>query len=57
MYTVELEKLVEKMGLENCTPEIDISNILISQPDVNRPALQLTGFFDRSEERRVGKEC
>jgi HPr kinase/phosphorylase len=53
MYTVELEKLVDKMGLENCTPAIDITNILINQPDVNRPALQLTGFFDYFDSDRV----
>ena len=46
MYSVALKKVVEKMQLENCTPEIDISHILIKQPDVNRPALQLAGFFD-----------
>lgn len=53
MYTVELEKLVDKMELENCTPEINISNIQITQPDVNRPALQLTGFFDYFDSDRV----
>ena len=46
MYTVELTKLVEKMNLKNCTPEIDISEIMLTQPEVNRPALQLAGFFD-----------
>ena len=40
MYTVELVRLIEKMSLENCTPEIDINSIKLSQPDVNRPALQ-----------------
>ena len=44
MYSVELKKLVDKMHLENLTPDIDISNIKITQPDVNRPALQLTDF-------------
>ncbi len=53
MYTVELEKLVDKMALENCTPDIDISNIQITQPEVNRPALQLTGFFDYFDSDRV----
>ncbi len=53
MYTVELKKLVDKMHLENCTPEIDFSHIKISQPDVNRPALQLTGFFDYFDSERV----
>ncbi len=46
MYSVGLEKIVEKMKLENCTPEIDISGHKITQSEINRPALQLTGFFD-----------
>lgn len=46
MYKVELTKLVKKMNLTNVTPEIDISKITINQPEVNRPALQLAGFFD-----------
>lgn len=53
MYTVELEKLVEKMELEICTPEVDISEIVLTQPEVNRPALQLTGFFDYFDSDRV----
>lgn len=53
MYTVELIRLIEKMNLENCTPDIDISCIKISQPDVNRPALQLAGFFDHFDSQRV----
>lgn len=53
MYTVELVRLIEKMNLENCTPDIDIKTIRISQPDVNRPALQLAGFFDHFDSERV----
>ena len=53
MYTVELVRLIEKMNLENCTPDIDINNIKLSQPDVNRPALQLAGFFDHFDSERV----
>lgn len=53
MYTVELVRLIEKMNLENCTPDIDIQSIRISQPDVNRPALQLAGFYDHFDSERV----
>ena len=53
MYTVDLLQLIEKMNLENCTPDIDIKRIKISQPDVNRPALQLAGFFDHFDSERV----
>jgi len=53
MYTVELVRLIEKMNLENCTPDIDIKKIKITQPDVNRPALQLAGFFNHFDSERV----
>lgn len=53
MYIVELKDLIEKMNLENCTPGLDISDIKISQTDVNRPALQLAGFFDYFDSDRV----
>lgn len=53
MYTVELKKLIEKMNLENCTPDINLDDIQISQTDVNRPALQLAGFFDYFDSDRV----
>lgn len=53
MYKVELTKLIEKMNLENCTPELDTKKIKITQPDVNRPALQLAGFFDYFDSDRV----
>jgi len=53
MYTVELTKLVEKMKLVNLTPEIDLTPILLTQPEVNRPALQLAGFFDYFNYDRV----
>lgn len=53
MYTVELTKLIDKMNLENCTPDVDIEDIKISQTDVNRPALQLAGFFDYFDSNRI----
>lgn len=53
MYTVSLSSMIEKMSLENLTPDIELSSIKISQPDVNRPALQLAGFFDHFDSQRV----
>ena len=41
---VKLSKVIQKMNLINLTPEIDASGIWLNLPDVNRPALQLTGF-------------
>lgn len=53
MASVKLEKIIEKMKLENLTPELDISKIKITQPDINRPALQLTGYFEHFEAIRL----
>ncbi len=53
MYTVEITKMVEAMELTNATPEIDISERVISEPEVNRPALQLAGFYDYFNFERV----
>ena len=53
MATVKLTKLVEKMNLKNMTPEIDLEEKEISVPDINRPALQLTGYFDHFDSVRV----
>ena len=46
MPRIEMSKLVEKMDLKNLTPDVDLSGIYLEEPEVNRPALQLTGYFD-----------
>ncbi len=53
MESVRLTRLIEKMKLENLTPEIDVKDIRITQPDVNRPALQLTGYFEHFDSTRL----
>ena len=50
---VKLGEIVEKMDLKNLTPEVDLSDIEVNIPDINRPALQLTGFFDNFDTDRV----
>ena len=53
MAKVKLEEIIEKMKLENLTPELDISKIKITQPDINRPALQMAGYFEHFEATRL----
>ena len=53
MASVKLEKVIERMKLENLTPEIDISTVKIKQPDINRPALQMAGYFEHFEASRL----
>jgi HPr kinase/phosphorylase len=53
MQSVELNKIVEKLHLKNLTPDISLDSTKVTQPDINRPALQLAGFFDHFDEERV----
>lgn len=53
MASVKLEKIIERFKLENLTPELDISNVKVTQPDINRPALQLAGYFEHYEATRL----
>ncbi len=53
MPSVKLEQIIEKMKLENLTPELDISKSKVTQPDINRPALQVAGYFEHFETTRL----
>ena len=53
MASVKLEQIIEKMKLTNLTPDIDISKIKIQQPDINRPALQMAGYFEHFPSTRL----
>lgn len=53
MKAVKLTKLVEEMNLKNLTPEVDMDKTRITLPDINRPALQLTGYFEHFASERV----
>ena len=53
MYGVTITDMIKKMDLKHLTPEIDTDKVVLSHPDVNRPALQLTGFYDHFDNERV----
>ena len=53
MAVVTLSKIIEKMKLKNLTPEVDVKGIKITQPDINRPALQMAGYFEHFEATRL----
>ena len=52
-YSVTLTKLIEKLHLVNHLPEINTDEILITDPDINRPAVQLAGFFEHFDASRI----
>ncbi len=53
MGVVNLQKIVEKMDLKNLTPDVELEGHGVKVPDINRPALQLAGFFDHFASERV----
>lgn len=53
MKGITVTKLIEKMELKHITKEVDTNKIRIKNVDINRPALQLTGFYDHFDNERV----
>ena len=53
MDGVSVKKIVEKMKLKVLNPEVDIKDRKVTTAEVNRPALQLTGYFDYFEKSRI----
>jgi HPr kinase/phosphorylase len=50
---ITVEELVKYFHMNHFTHNIGDSKRLIQEPDVNRPALQLTGYFEHFEASRV----
>lgn len=53
MKGVALTKMVQEMNLKNLTPDINMTGRMITLQDVNRPALQLAGYYEHFAHERV----
>lgn len=53
MDFIRVDDLIEHMNLNNLTPKIDTDERRIYIPEINRPGLQLTGFFQKFQNKRV----
>ncbi|MCC8151021.1 MAG: HPr(Ser) kinase/phosphatase [Lachnospiraceae bacterium] len=53
MQKVSVAKFAEHMRLECLTPGIDITERYITKSEVNRPALELTGFYEGFASERI----
>ncbi len=45
---ITLETLQREMDLKNLTPDIRMDVNKITVPEINRPALQLTGYYEHT---------
>lgn len=53
MFSVKIDKMVQDLKLKNLTSGIDLEEIEVTHAEVNRPALQLAGFFEYFDKDRV----
>lgn len=49
----KLSVVADKLHLKNFTEELNLEKHFVSMADVNRPALQLNGFYEHFEENRI----
>ncbi|MGI5959060.1 MAG: HPr(Ser) kinase/phosphatase [Massiliimalia sp.] len=52
-FSVPLKKIIKEFGLEVVFMPEDKQNVLIQSADVNRPGLNLTGFFEYFDSKRI----
>ena len=52
-FGADLEKITKKLKLKNFTTSIELNTKTVYIPDVNRPALQLNGFYEHFEANRI----
>ncbi|MCI8632239.1 MAG: HPr(Ser) kinase/phosphatase [Lachnospiraceae bacterium] len=53
MYAVEMMRMAERFSLSNLTPGLTLKDRWIWHSDLNRPALQLTGYYEYFDAERV----
>lgn len=52
-YSVKLSKLAEELDLKIAYKASDYDTCLVEKDDINRPALQLTGFYEYFDPERI----
>lgn len=52
-YSVSLKKIIDELSLKSIFMPSEPDEIMINSIDINRPGLQLTGFFDFFDKTRI----
>ena len=52
-YTVSLEKIVKEFSLKVLNAPKPLAEIMISSNEINRPGLQMAGYYEFFDERRI----
>jgi len=52
-FSIHLSKVIEDFAFEMIYASTDLDSVIINTADVNRPALQIAGFFDYFDSHRI----
>ena len=52
-FTVHLTNIIEEFELEKIYEPTDIETVLVGSANLNRPGLQMIGFFDHFDKNRI----
>ncbi len=52
-YKIPLKKIIEEFDLEKIYEPSDLDSVMVTCADINRPGLQMVGFFDYFEPSRI----
>ncbi|MCH5210238.1 MAG: HPr(Ser) kinase/phosphatase [Oscillospiraceae bacterium] len=52
-YKIPLTKIIEEFDLERIYETPDIDSVMVQRSDINRPGLQMVGFFDHFDSNRI----
>ena len=52
-FKIHLTKVIDEFSLEKIYASTDIDKVIIDTPEINRPALQITGFYDYFSPNRL----
>ena len=53
MDRIALQEIIDAMQLVNLTPELALDDVFVDSTEVNRPALQMAGYYDYFDEHRI----
>lgn len=53
IFKIHLSKVIEEFSLEKIYSASNIDEVMIDTPELNRPALQIAGFFDYFDPKRI----
>ena len=53
MEKISLGQIAGDLNFRSLNPDIDVETVMISHSDINRPSLQLVGFFEHFDNHRI----